>query len=208
MLSFLLEDGAQIVALSIVHTLVVDLRQGIQLLAQGRELLLQLRILQFGQLAQVGILGVQGEYRDAGVGIGVGPGVSGRGVVDGQHLQQTLMGASHPVDHQPQITEVTHAERAFRTKREHRHKRSCHSLIRDGEEGLVEMIHLHVAATEVGGHVKFTVLTGLPERFLSTHRHKLHLYTSAGKGCCIEDDNPLVVVVLGHGHCLLKVPIA
>ena len=112
MLAFLLEDGAQVVALSIVHTLVVDLRQGIQLLTQGLELLLQLCVLQFGQLAQVGILGVQGEYRDAGVGIGVGPGVSGRGVVDGQHLQQTLMGAGHPVNHQPQIPEVAHAERA------------------------------------------------------------------------------------------------
>ena len=32
------------------------------------------------------------------------------GIVDGQNLQDALTCISHPVDHLPQVTEVTHAE--------------------------------------------------------------------------------------------------
>ena len=76
-------ECAQILHLGLVHTLVVNLGQGVQLLAQCLELRLQCLVLQGRQLTEVGVLGMERIDADRVIGIGVLPGMGARRVVDG-----------------------------------------------------------------------------------------------------------------------------
>ena len=109
-LTLLLVERPQILQLRIVHPLVVDLRQGVQFQSECLELRLQRLVLQGGQLAEVGILGMECIDADRVIGIGVLPGVGHVRVVDGQHLQHALLRLGTPVHHQLQVAEVTHTE--------------------------------------------------------------------------------------------------
>ena len=109
-LALLLVERPQILQLRIVHPLVVDLRQGVQFQSECLELRLQRLVLQGGQLAEVGILGMECIDADRVIGIGVLPGVGHVRVVDGQHLQHALLRLGTPVHHQLQVAEVTHTE--------------------------------------------------------------------------------------------------
>ena len=61
LLAFLLEQQTEILQLGVVHALVVDLRQSVQLLAQHLKAVCLQLVVQGWQLAQVGILRMQSE---------------------------------------------------------------------------------------------------------------------------------------------------
>ena len=65
LLALLLKQQTEILQLGVVHALVVDLRQSVQLLAQHLEAVCLQLVVQSGQLAQVGVLRMQGEDRYA-----------------------------------------------------------------------------------------------------------------------------------------------
>ena len=106
-------DRAQIVHLRLVHPFVVDLRQGVEFFLQLLEFGVCGLVLDLRQLAQIRILRMQGVDADRVVGVGVLPRMGDVRIVDGQHLQHTLLGLGTPVDHQLQVTEVTHTETAL-----------------------------------------------------------------------------------------------
>ena len=112
----LFEQQAQILALGVVHTLVVNLRQGVEFLAQCLHAFLRFGILQFGQLAKVGILRMKGVYTYTVIWIGVSPCVGDGGVVDGKYLNDALIGLGSPVNHHLEVAEVSNSETAFRAK--------------------------------------------------------------------------------------------
>ena len=112
----LFEEQAQVFALGIVHTLIVNLRQCVQLLAQCLHTLLCLGILQFGQLAKVGILRMQCVDAYTVIWIGVCPCIGDGGVVDREYLDDALIGLGSPVNHQLEVAEVSNSETAFRAK--------------------------------------------------------------------------------------------
>ena len=76
----------QIIELGREHAFVVNLWQRVQLLLYGLELRPQGLVLDFRQLAQVAVLGMEGIDADGVVGIAVLPGMSHVRVVDGQYL--------------------------------------------------------------------------------------------------------------------------
>ena len=94
------------------------------------------------QLAQVGILRMQGKDADAAIGIAVGPGVGHGGVVDGQYLEHALARRGHQVGHGHEVAEVAHSETAIGTQGEHRDERAGHALVAQRVEGLVQLVHL------------------------------------------------------------------
>ena len=108
--AFLGIECPQILQLRIVHPLIVDLGQGIQLLSQCLELRLQGLVLQGRQLTEVRVLGMKGIDADGVIWIGVLPGVGHVRIVDRQYLQHPLFGLGTPVNHHLQVAEVTHAE--------------------------------------------------------------------------------------------------
>ena len=108
--AFLGIELAQIGHLRIVHALIVDLRQGVELLLQGVIVGLALLVLQLWQLTEVGILWMEGIDADGVVGIAVLPGERHVRIVDGQYLKHALSGLGTPVDHLLQVAEVAHAE--------------------------------------------------------------------------------------------------
>ena len=112
----LFEQQAQVFALGIVHTLIVNLRQCVQLLAQCLHTLLCLGIFQFGQLAKVGILRVQCVDAYTVIWIGVCPCIGDGGVVDREYLNDALIGLGSPVNHHLEVAEVSNSETAFRAK--------------------------------------------------------------------------------------------
>ena len=109
----LAEYRVQILVLGAVHTLVVNLWQCVQFLAQVFHAAAFRLVVDWRELPQVGILRVKGEDAYAGIGVTVGPCVCGRGVVYGQYLQDPLPGFGYPVHHALQIAEVSHAETAL-----------------------------------------------------------------------------------------------
>ena len=106
----------QIVHLSFEHAFVVNLWQGVQLLAQCLELSALSGILNLGQLTEVSVLWMQGVDADSIVGIAILPRTRHVGIVDRQHLQNALVGLVNPVNHLLQITEVAHAKGALTTQ--------------------------------------------------------------------------------------------
>ena len=143
--AFLGIDGAQIVHLRLVHPFVVDLCQGVEILLQLLEFGSFRLVFDLRQLAQIRILRMQGVDADRIVGVGVLPRVGDIRIVDGQHLQHTLLGLGTPVDHQFQVTEVAHTETALTTEREDRYHRTCCLPRIDGEESLRQLVHHHLA---------------------------------------------------------------
>ena len=118
---------------------------------------------------------MQGKDAYARVGIRVGPGVGGCGVVDRKHLEQALVGLCHPVDHQLQVAEVAHTEAALRAEREHGDEGSCHLLVVESEECLVENFNTHLALRQ-RLYAERAVLACLPLHFaLVAKGNKLEL---------------------------------
>ena len=139
-LALLLKENAKIGSLCIVHTLIVNLRQGIQFLTQCFILSFQTTIFYLRKCCQIYILRMECKNGDTTVWIGVGPGVGDGGVIDGKHLQQTLTCLCRPVNHLLQITEVAYSKAIFRTQGEYRYKCSGNLLIMIGIKRLVELI--------------------------------------------------------------------
>ena len=115
-----LESLAQQLLLGAVDSFVVDLRQGVQLVAQAEVLPVGLD----AGRGQAKVLRVQGECRDGVVGIGVLPGAGHRGVVDRQDLDDALPCGGGPVDEQPEVRKLPDAETLPRTERKDRDGRS------------------------------------------------------------------------------------
>ena len=147
------EELAQIGELGIVHALVVDLWQGVELFLQGFVVGLALLVLQRRQLSEVGVLRMQRVDADRVVRIAVLPGVGHVRIVDGQHLQHALAGLGTPVDHLLQIAEVAHSEAAFTAQREDGDDGTCTLPRIDGEESLRQLVDDHLALLELrDGH--------------------------------------------------------
>ena len=129
-----------------MDSLVVALRQGVQLAlltAIGRHLRLAL---QLAQLFQVHVMRMQGEARRDVIGIGVVPASVGRGVVDGQQLDNLHTRRHRPVDHPSQVAEVAHAVGMLAAEREHGddHTSGPPRLLLQVQQVAIEHAHLAV----------------------------------------------------------------
>ena len=148
--SFLFEDSTQVTVFSIVDTLIVNLWQCVQLFLQRFHLFPQLDTLELRQLVEVGILRMECKDADTAIRIAVCPRMGNRCIVDGQDLQQTLMGCCHPVDHLFQVSEVADTEARLRTKGEYGNQCSCTFHGRYGEVSLRKFIDNHIAVLHIG----------------------------------------------------------
>ena len=206
--TFLCEYLMQIFSLGVVHALIVNLWQGIQLTAQSLVVVSALLIGKLRQLTQVGVLRMQCVDAYAVIRIGVGPCVGDVGVVYGQKLQHALTGLHHPVNHKSQVAEVTHAKRAFTAQREHRDYGAGSLPVAYRQECLVEMVHNHVAVLH-GRNVDITVGGCLPQQcVIVAYSHKLKLYMVLLQRISIDVCHPLIGLLLGHGHCFGRIPCA
>ncbi len=208
--SFLVVEQLQVFALGVVHALVVDLRQGVQLLAQLLKLCCLERVLQRWQLVEVDVLRVQCIDADAVVGVGVLPCPGDGGVVDGQHLQGALAGGGHPVDHALEVAKVAHAEALLATQREDGNHGAGELHGVERERGLSELVGHHVAFAH-GCHTDGAVVAVFPHRgciVVVRGNGKLKFQELRVELFGIEYCHPLVVVVLGHGDGLHGIPIA
>ncbi len=196
--------------LGLVHALVVDFGQRVELGLQLAVVLATAGVGQLRQLPQVDVLRVQGVDADAVVGVAVGPGVGDGGVVDGQHLQGLLPGRGHIVDHVLEVAEVAHAEAACRLEREHGHHGAGDAPVAYGEAGCGQLIDHAVALLELGQR-HGAVAVDFPQDGLVVavaEGYKLEFYHVALELAGIEHGHPLVARVLGHGYGLEHRPAA
>ena len=199
---------SQITEFGLVDALIVNLRQGIQFLAQGLIVLGTRLVGQWRQLAQVAILRVQGIDADAVVGVTVLPGVCDGRVVDGQHLQGTLPCHGHPVDHALEVAEVAHPEAVLAAQREDWDHCAGNLDRWQCKVGLLQLIGHHVASPHGWQH-HGAVVSILPDaRRIVAEDDKLKLDELRAQLHHIERHDPLVAQVFGHGHCLTDVPVA
>ena len=140
----------QIIHLGVVYTLVVDLRQGVQLFPDDFEAQTLLLVLDGGQLSQVCILWMQGIDTDGIIRIGILPGVGDGGIVDREYLQHALLGLVAPVDEHFQVAKVAHAKAALTSQREDGDHRSCTLPGINREVSLREFVNHHVAFLKLG----------------------------------------------------------
>ena len=153
---------------------------------------------------------MQGEDRDAAVGIGVRPCVCDSSIVDWQNLQRTLSGQTYPVDHLLQVAEVADTEARLRTEREYRYQCSCHTDRRDGEERFVQFVDDGFSFLH-GGQLQCAVVAVLPYRtriVIVASGEEFYFHLVAGELCSIQREGPLVDVVLHHLQGFLYVPCA
>ena len=152
---------------------------------------------------------MKGKDADAAIRIGIGPGMGGRGVVDGQHLQHMLTGEGDVVDEALEVAEVAYAKRVFAAQGEHGDERAGHTSVVEGEEGLVEVVDHHLPTLK-GGELDGTVVAALPDdiALVVADGNELKLSLLVGEHIGIEVDDPFVVVVLGHGNALAGIPVA
>src|SRR3712207_6411926 len=140
LLTCLSEELFQVSGLGIVDLLVVDLLQSVELLAQSLEVIALLGVLQSGQPGQINVLRMEREDTDATVRIGVCPRVSNGCIVDRQHLQHTLMGQCHPIDHLLEVAKVAYAEAGLAPQREHGHQGTGQLAVAYLEESLLQIV--------------------------------------------------------------------
>ena len=119
--AFFAEGKAEVVALGLVHTFVVNLAQSVELPEGLLIFLLFGGVGKGAYLAQVDKHGVESIDGNGLVGVGVYPASCHSGVVDGQNLQRALTGLYGPVNHLLQIAKVAYTLAAFSTKREYGH---------------------------------------------------------------------------------------
>ena len=207
--ALLFKEQLHVLALGIVHALIVDLGQSIELFAQFLELGGTFLVVEFGQLAHIHVLRMQGIDADAVVGIAVAPCVGDGGVVDGKHLQGALAGLFHPVHHELEVAEVAHAKAALAAKREDGHHGAGQLDGIQGEVGLLQLIDDVLTLLE-DGQQHGAVVTGFPDDLLAlaAHDHELELDKGFLECGAVKRDDPLVVVVLGHLEGLVLVPVS
>ena len=198
----------EIFEFGVVDTLVVDLLQGVELYAQFLEAVALFGVFQLWQLREVDIHRMQCKHTDATIGVGVGPSVGDRAVVDRQDLQHTLAGRVDIVDHLLQVTEVSYAEACLGAQGEHRHERAGDLGVVDGHISLVKIIDHDLTVFQLR-QVDGAVVTALPQWrdvFLAVESGELKLHLALGEVVGIEVHDPLVDVVLGHLHGFGRVP--
>ena len=208
--SFLGEEQLQILCLGIVYAFVVNLRQSVQFLPKNFKFSRLFRILQCRQGRKVGILRMESEDTDAGIGIAVGPCMGIGGIIDGQYLQQSLTATRHPVHHLLQVTKVTHTETRLAAQGEHGHQRTGYLLTVDGEQGLGQFINHHVTRFK-RRQLYATVLTTFPDGghvFFLVEHHKLKLHHVRLQLRGINIQHPFIIVMLRHGEGLENLPAA
>ena len=152
---------------------------------------------------------MQGVDTDAVVGIGILPRMRDVRIVDGQYLQNTLLGLVAPVDHHLQIAEVAYTKTTLATQRENRNHGTCTLPRINREISLCEFIDHHVALLHLwqnDGAVR-TILPKWGYIDLLVESDKLKLKRT-GKCVGIETDGPLVVLVLIHIEGTLRLPVA
>ena len=205
--AFLTEDGTQVFVLEVVHALIVDDRQRIELPSTLLECLFGLFVLEAGQLSQVGILRMEGKDADAAVGIGVGPCVCQGGVVDGKHLQHALSGAGRPLDHAFEVTEVAHTAASFRAEGEHRNEGTAAADGCDGEVGLVEFVDHHVAIVHLGQRHK-AVVAQFPLQSVVAFEGIFEFKGVAFDFLSVDVKHPFMVCMFEGARSLVGVPVA
>ena len=202
-------DGAQIVHLGVVHTLIVDLWQGIKRFLQRLILLAEFLVLQLWKLSQVGILRMQSVYADRIVWIRILPSVGYVGVVDRQYLQNALLGFVAPVNHHLEVAEVAYSETTFATQREDGDNRTCALPWINGEVSLRQFVYHNFAFSHLW-QFNCAVHTVLPKRcyinlFVECYELKLKC---AAQQVGVQTYYPLVVLVLNHVDCANSLPVA
>ena len=208
--TFLLKHLTQIASLGGIHAFVIDLRQGVEFALQGGVIVHALFICQCRKLAQVGVLRMQGVDADAIVGIRILPGVGDGGVVDGEHLQGTLTGGCHPVDHLFQVAEIAHAKATLAAKREDGHHGACHTPRRNGKARFFQFIYHGVAFLQLGEH-DGAIAGFFPKHILGIagfHCHKLEFKHTRLQTAGVERCHPFVVSMFHHGSGFVHCPIA
>ncbi len=206
--TLLFKDNAQILYFSVVHTLIVNLGQLVQLFTQRLKGGSLLFVGHGRQLAQVGKLRMNGKDADARIGIRVGPGMGRGGIVDGQHLKHLLVRFSHPVNHHFQVTKVAHAKAATGTQREHGDEGARQLTVANLEEGLIHFLHTHLTIS----HLRYrecAVITCLPQHIaIIGGGNKFQFGLSLIKGINIHVYHPFVIVVLYHLQGTIGMPVA
>ena len=128
------------------------------------------------------------------------------GIVDGQHLDDALVGLVSPLYHLLQIAKVAHTKRALTAEREDGDNGTC-SLPREyGEVNLTQLIDKHLVVADERKR-DGAVATLFPYGDVETQQHKLELKSLWQLGY-VETDHPLVILVFVHGQCLVDVPVA
>ena len=111
--AFLGKKLAGIGVLDIVDSFVVDLRQRVEAPALGGVICAAFGVGENSHLLKAQEHRMEGERRVGVIGVGVGPRVGHRGVVDGQNLNEALSGRGGPVDHCLEVDEVADSEVLF-----------------------------------------------------------------------------------------------
>ena len=148
---------------------------------------------------------MQGIDADSIVGIAILPRARHIGIVDGQHLQNALVGLVYPVHHLLKVTKVTHAKRALTTQREDRYHGTCTLPRIYREVRLRQFIDDNLIVSDIWQDNR-TVSALLPERLVNTQQYKLKL-DSLRQCSSIQADNPLMILMLKHGLCLVDIPV-
>ena len=115
------ESASQQAQFVVVDPFVVDLRQGVQFVAQAAVFI----VLLDACIGQVEKLRMQGECRIGVIGVGVLPRSAHRGVVDRKQLEHALSGRRGPVGQAFQVAKLPDAEIFLRAQRKDGNGRAC-----------------------------------------------------------------------------------
>ena len=152
---------------------------------------------------------MKGIDRNGVVGVGIGVLARERGVVDGEYLQHTLSGSSHPVNHRFEIAKVAHALAALTTQGEHGDSSTGHAR-REGFE-----IHFDFGQDVVDTifrrcNLQLAIVTALPMCHSSrafVHGNKF-VFATVGERGGIECQLPHAGSNFVEGHSRVLVPCA
>ena len=118
------------------------------------------------------------------------------------------MGLCNPVDHEPEVAEVAHAEALLGAEREHGHQRTGTANIGNVEVGLGLLVAHCVAVVERRQH-ELAIVAALPHLVVGgADGHKLELHHLSYHVGSVEIHHPFVDAVVGHLDGILNLPCA
>ena len=162
--------------------------------------------LQWWQGIQIGILWMEGEDTDTGIGIRVGPRMGERGIIDRQDLQNSLTGGRNPVNHLLQIAKVTYTKTGSATQREDRHQCSGETFLLVVEDWLGKFKDQTIASLNKR-QCHRTVVTSLPNRITAVlDNHELIGDDRTMEGGGVKNSHPLIGLMLAHHDSLAEIP--
>lgn len=155
------ENGFDVCFFGEGYSFVVYFGKGVQLFFQFFVSLHRIGVFQCADFFDAEIVGMQCEYGVCVVGVGVYPCVCHCGVVDGEYLYDAHTGFCSPVDHFPQVDEVSDTEALFGAEGEYGYGYSCSF---PSGKGVVQVHPGYDDAFVVGeqGYVDCAVVSGFP----------------------------------------------